>query len=53
MHHNEYYEKLDQETQKIDDFSWLEVMEGDSRVPKEEVEAMRKSLINKWGTDKI
>ena len=53
LHHNEYYEKLDQETQKIDDFSWLEVMEGDSRVPREEVEAMRKSLIKKWGTDKI
>ncbi len=49
LHYGEYYSKLDKATQKIDDYAWLEVMEGDYRVPREEVEEERRRLERKWG----
>jgi integrase len=49
FHYNEYYGQLDEKVQKEDDLAWLEVMEGDSRVPREDVEETRRRIEQRWG----
>jgi len=53
LHYDGYYTKLTTEKQKEDDYAWLEVMEGDSRIPKEDVNKERERLHKKWGHKKI
>jgi hypothetical protein len=48
LHYQEYYDKLDKETQKLDDYSWLEVMELDEAVTKQQLEDHRRMLDRKW-----
>jgi integrase len=47
-----YYEKLSTDLQREDDYAWLEVMEGDSRVPRENVNKERERLQRKWEEEK-
>jgi len=51
IHYDEYYTKLSEKMKRIDDYAWLEVMEGDERVPRTEVEETRQRIIQKWGID--
>jgi integrase len=50
IHYQEYYNTLSKETQKIDDYAWLEVMRGDSRISTKEIEEYENVLTNKWGS---
>jgi integrase len=50
IHYDEYYRNLSKETQKIDDFAWLEVMKMDSKISKKEVAEHENALIRKWGS---
>jgi hypothetical protein len=49
LNYDEYYKKLPEDLQRIDDHAWLEVMETDPRVPREDVEATRRRLSSKMG----
>jgi integrase len=52
LHYDEYYDKLDVEVQKEDDYALLEVMEFDTRVPRTDVNNERERLQQKWGDKK-
>jgi integrase len=51
LHYKHYYAGLSPRLQRIDDFSWLSVMEGDPRVPRRQVEDERRRLVEKWGIE--
>jgi len=44
-----YYERLPEKIKRADDYAWLEVMENDLRVPREEVTETRRRIEEKWG----
>jgi integrase len=49
LNYGEYYSQLSDDVKKEEDFSWLEFMEMDPRIPREEVEEVREQVIKKWG----
>ncbi len=49
LHYDEYYQKLPEDLQSTDDYAWLEMMETDPRVPREDVEETRRRISAKWG----
>ena len=49
LHHGERYAKMSRETQRIDDYAWLEVLEMDPRASVEEIDELRSRVIGKWG----
>ena len=40
---------MSRETQRIDDYAWLEVLEMDPRASVEEIDELRSRVIGKWG----
>jgi integrase len=50
LHYQEYYNTLSKETQKIDDYGWLEVLKSHPSSTAKEVEDLRQELLKKWGS---